>query len=319
MQQKLGEKNIRIGTRGSQLALAQAHETKERLLAAHPDLREEQIEIVVMSTKGDRILDRPLAEIGGKGLFTEEIETALLAGDLDLAVHSLKDMPTELPDGLELAAYLEREDERDAFISAKANSLSDLPAGSVVGTASLRRQAQTLALRPDLKVITFRGNVQSRLRKLEAGEVDATYLAMAGLNRLALEDERVHALAIDELLPAVAQGAICIEIASDNAHARALVAPLNHAPTEQRVVAERAFLNELDGSCRTPIAGLATLDGDRLHLQGRLLDLDGTEMYEDSLDGPASEAERIGRELGRKLKAAAGPAFFDKLKAAGGA
>ncbi|WP_417316587.1 hydroxymethylbilane synthase [Emcibacter sp.] len=319
MQEKLGQKNIRIGTRGSQLALAQAHETKKRLLAAHPGLSEEQIEIVVMSTRGDRILDRPLAEIGGKGLFTEEIEAALLTGDIHLAVHSLKDMPTELPEGLELAAYLEREDVRDAFISAKASSLRELPAGAVVGTASLRRQAQTLALRPDLKVITFRGNVQSRLRKLEAGEVDATYLAMAGLNRLDLEDERVHPLDIDELLPAVAQGAICIEIASRNERVRALLEPLDHTPTRQRVVAERAFLNELDGSCRTPIAGLAVLDGDSLHLRGRLLGLDGSEIHEGSLEGPASDAEKIGRELGRRLKDAAGPAFFEKLKAAGGA
>ncbi|WP_321395541.1 hydroxymethylbilane synthase [Emcibacter sp.] len=318
MQEKLGNKNIRIGTRGSQLALAQAHETKGRLLAAHPELNEAQIEIVVMSTRGDRILDRPLAEIGGKGLFTEEIEAALLAGEIDLAVHSLKDMPTELPEGLELAAYLEREDVRDAFISSKAASLMELPAGAVVGTASLRRQAQTLALRPDLKVVTFRGNVQSRLRKLEAGEVDATFLAMAGLNRLALEDGRVHPLAIGELLPAVAQGAICIEIAINNARAMALVSPLNHPPTEQQVVAERAFLNELDGSCRTPIAGLATLDGGRLLLRGRLLDLDGSEVYEDREEGSAGEAENIGRILGRRMKETAGKAFYDKLMAASG-
>ena len=235
-------------------------------------------------------------------------------------MHSLKDMPTELPDGLELCAYLEREDERDAFISAKAASLRELPAGSVVGTASLRRQAQTLALRPDLKVITFRGNVQSRLRKLEAGR-SGRHLSRHGRAQPACARGRpgASALTINELLPAVAQGAICIEIATANDRARTLVEPLNHIPTARRVIAERAFLNELDGSCRTPIAGLAALDGDKLTLTGRLLGLDGSEIFEDRHEGPAAEAEQIGRELGRKLKAAAGPAFFEKLKAAGGA
>lgn len=307
--------SVRIGTRGSQLALAQAHEVKDRLIAAHANLTQDMIEIVVMSTKGDRILDRPLAEIGGKGLFTEEIETALLKGDIDIAVHSLKDMPTTLPDGLELACYLQREDVRDAFISAKAARLQDLPAGSVIGSASLRRQAQTLALRPDLKVVAFRGNVQSRLRKLDDDVVDATYLAMAGLNRLGLKDNRIHAIDTPDFLPAVAQGAICIEIAKDNDNARAFITPLNHTPTELCVRAERAMLKILDGSCRTPIAGLATLNGDQLTLKGHLSLPDGTEAHHMQRQGPASDPETLGTQVGRHLRTQAGEEFFKKLEA----
>jgi len=304
---------LRIGTRGSKLALAQAHEVKQRLLKAHSHLQDVDIEIVVMSTRGDRILDRPLAEIGGKGLFTEEIEAALMDGSIDLAVHSTKDMPTTLPDGLELCCYLERQDVRDAFISSKAKNLMDLPAGSVVGTASLRRQALTLALRPDVKVVTFRGNVQSRLKKLEENIVDATYLAMAGLNRLALDDDRINGLSEDEFLPAVAQGAICIEISIANQVVREILEPLNHPETAQAVIAERAMLAELDGSCRTPIAGLAKIDGDELTLKGQILSPDGQEIFEKTDRGPKEQAADIGTKLGKELRQMAGEEFFKRL------
>jgi len=306
---------LRIGTRGSQLALAQAREVRDRLAAAHDDLTADTIEIIVLSTRGDRILDRPLAELGGKGLFTEEIEAALLGGDIDIAVHSLKDMPTVLPDGLELCCYLEREDPRDAFISSKAARLGDLPPGSVIGSASLRRQAQTLAQRPDVKVVTFRGNVQSRLKKLEENVVDATYLAMAGLNRLGLADPRAHPVETDELLPAVAQGAICIEIASHNAAARRRLQPLNHRATELCVRAERAMLNVLDGSCRTPIAGLATLEGHSLLLRGRISLPDGTEDHQFHQQGSDDEPEALGNAVGLRLRQMAGENFFRKLAA----
>lgn len=310
---KKNEISVRIGTRGSQLALTQAHEVKTRLINAHPHLSEDMIEIVVMSTKGDRILDRPLAEIGGKGLFTEEIETALLNGDIDIAVHSLKDMPTSLPDGLELVCYPEREDPRDAFISAKASRLADMPAGSVIGTASLRRQAQTLALRRDIKVVSFRGNVQSRLKKLDENIVDATYLAMAGLNRLGLNDSRIHPIELNDFLPAVAQGAICIEIASQNETSRNLLRPLNHQPTEICVRAERAMLKILDGSCRTPIAGHATLDGTILTLKGHISLPDGSEDH--SFEAQGDNPEKLGAHVGQYLRDQAGPEFFEKLEA----
>lgn len=310
---KKNENSVRIGTRGSQLALVQAHQVKDRLIQAHDHLSEDRIEIVVMSTKGDRILDRPLSEIGGKGLFTEEIEAALLNGEIDIAVHSLKDMPTSLPDGLELACYLEREDVRDAFISAKAESLQDMPAGSVIGSASLRRQAQTLGLRSDVEVVTFRGNVQSRLKKLDENIVDATYLAMAGLNRLGLKDDRIHPIEVEDFLPAVAQGAICIEIASNNRLARRLIHPLNHLETEVCVRAERAMLKILDGSCRTPIAGYATLQGNMLTLKGLVSLPDGSEnhTFEASGDSP----EILGEYVGQTLRERAGEAFFKKLNA----
>lgn len=302
---------VRIGTRGSPLALAQAHEVKDRLRRAHPHLSGHTIDIVVMSTQGDRILDRALSEIGGKGLFTEEIEAALVNGTIDIAVHSLKDMPTSLPEGLELACYLEREDVRDAFISAKARRLKDLPAGSHIGTASLRRQAQTLTLRSDVTVSTFRGNVQSRLKKLDEGLVDATYLAMAGLNRLGLKDDRIHPIEITDFLPAVAQGAICIEIAGTNNRAKALLQPLNHHNTEICVRAERAMLKILDGSCRTPIAGLATIKGDVITLKGFISLPDGSESH--SFESSGAEPEELGITVGAALRKKAGNEFFEKL------
>jgi hydroxymethylbilane synthase len=305
---------LRIGTRGSKLALAQAHEVKSRLLAAHPHLSDTEIEIIVLSTKGDRILDRPLAEIGGKGLFTEEIEAGLLDQSLDIAVHSLKDMPTALPDGLILAAMLEREDPRDAFISPEAKSLAELPSGAVIGSASLRRQAQILNRRPDLKVVSYRGNVQTRLRKLEEGVVAATLLAVAGLKRLGLEDVITSVISTKDMLPAVAQGAITIEAREGDARVLALLAPLNHSPTDICVRAERALLAALDGSCRTPIAALATLEGTSLILCCRLISPDGRQMFEALREGSATEGERMGRDAGDELRAKAGAAFFAALK-----
>lgn len=302
---------LRIGTRGSPLALAQAHETRDRLIAAHPHLAAPgAIEIVVFKTTGDRILDRTLAEAGGKGLFTKELEEALFDGRADLAVHSMKDVPTQLPDGLEIATLLPREDPRDAFFARSGSGLADLPAGSVVGTAGLRRQAQVLELRPDLKIFPLRGNVQTRLSKLDAGEVDATLLALAGLRRLGLTERITAVLEPETMLPAVAQGAIGIEIRSDDATTRALLAPLNCAETMVRVTAERALLAALDGSCRTPIAALAVLDGDDLHLRAKVLSPDGRSIFRAERRGKATDAESLGADAGAEIRAQLPPDFF---------
>ncbi len=302
---------LRIGTRGSPLALAQAHETRDRLIAAHPHLAAPgAIEIVTFKTTGDRILDRTLAEAGGKGLFTKELEDALLEGRADLAVHSMKDVPTWLPEGLEISTLLPREDTRDAFFSRGGHTVDTLPAGSVVGTAGLRRQAQILERRPDLKVVPFRGNVQTRLAKLEAGEVDATLLALAGLRRLGLTDRITAVLEHETMLPAVAQGAIGIEIRSSDDATRALLAPLNCAGTAARVTAERALLAMLDGSCRTPIAALATLEGDRLHLKAKVLSNDGRQVFRAERSGTIGDAAAIGADAGAEIKAVLPPGFF---------
>jgi hydroxymethylbilane synthase len=300
---------VRIGTRGSPLALAQAHEVQARLAAAH-GLATEAIEIRVIRTTGDRIQDRPLAEAGGKGLFTKEIEEALLANAIDLAVHSAKDVPTWLPPGLTLSAFLEREDVRDVFIARGAKTPRELAAGAVVGTASLRRQAQILRLRPDLKVVSFRGNVQTRLRKLEAGEVDATLLALAGLKRLGRSDLAQTILPVEDFLPAIGQGAIAIETRADDARTHALLAPLNHAPTAVALAAERAFLAALDGSCRTPIAGHGTVDGDRLTFRGLALRPDGSEAFETTRAGALDAAAGLGEDAGRELKERLPADFF---------
>jgi len=303
------ETRLTIGTRGSALALAQAHETRARLMAAH-GLPEQAITIAVISTSGDRILDRPLAEAGGKGLFTKEIEEALLERRIDIAVHSSKDMPTRLPDGLALSAFLEREDVRDAFIGRAAPNVSDLPSGARIGTSSLRRQALIRRARPDLEVVTFRGNVQTRLRKLEDGEVAGTFLALAGLKRLGLADRATQRLEIADFPPAPGQGAICIEARADDAATLALLEPINHAPTATALACERAFLEALDGSCRTPIAGHATVIGDRLDFAGMILTPDGREAHEATTDGAAADAARLGRAVAERLKAMAGPHFF---------
>lgn len=308
---------LRLGTRGSPLARAQAQETERRLVAAWPELAG-RIETVVISTSGDRILDRALAEAGGKGLFTKEIEDALIAGRIDLAVHSLKDMATDLPPGLEIATVLPRADPSDCLIFGPAadgaRTLADLPAGARIGSASLRRRAQLLARRPDLEMGLLRGSVGTRLEKLQRGEVAATLLAQAGLTRLGLTPPDCHALGVADMLPAVAQGAIGIEIRSDDAATRGRLAPLDDRASHIAVRAERALLAALDGSCRTPIAGLARLDAeDRLTLDGLIALPDGTALYRRSLCGSAADAMSLGAELGAELKSLAGSDFFDRL------
>lgn len=300
----VSDTNLRIGTRGSPLALAQAYETRDRLVAAH-GLSEADIEIVVIKTSGDKILDRPLSEVGGKGLFTKEIEEALFRNEIDLAVHSMKDLETELPDGLALGAVLPREDVRDAFISLKHGSLGDLPAGAKVGSSSLRRRAQLKNRRPDLEVVEFRGNVQTRFAKLEAGVADATFLACAGLKRLGQDDKITNPIETDEMLPAVAQGAIAIEIRGGDARVADLLAPLNHAATEICVAAERAFLAKLDGSCRTPIAGLAEPAGEGagLRFRGQVLSPDGAQMIMAERLGTAEEIVALAEAAADELLA----------------
>jgi hydroxymethylbilane synthase len=309
MQTPLRQGIIKIGTRGSALALVQAHETRARLMAAH-GLAQDAFSIEVISTSGDRIQDRPLSEVGGKGLFTKEIEEALLDGQIDLAVHSSKDMPTHLPDGLELSAFLEREDARDAFVGRAAKSLLDLPHGAIIGSSSLRRQALLKRLRPDLKIVIFRGNVPTRLRKVEEGQVDGTILAIAGLKRLGMENAATEILPLAAFPPAPGQGAICIETRIGDAAIAALLAPVNHPETAAALACERAFLAVLDGSCRTPIAGYARVSGDRISFHGMILTPDGVSMHELRGDGPLAEAAALGRQTGHALRAAAGPDFF---------
>lgn len=295
---------LRIGTRGSPLALAQAEEVKARLIAAHPDLGEPAaIEIVVIKTTGDQVQDRPLAEIGGKGLFTKEIEEALLDHSIDLAVHSMKDVPTILPDGLEIACLLPREDPRDVLISAGGQRLADLPVGAVVGTASLRRQAQLKAQRPDLKIVPLRGNVGTRIAKIARGDATATLLALAGLKRLGKADVATEILSIDQMLPAVAQGAIGIECRSTDQAIQDRLTPLHHLATAICVAAERACLTRLEGSCRTPIAAYADLSGDRLHLRSLLATEDGRQMLRDDRHGLATQAVQLGTAAADSLLA----------------
>jgi hydroxymethylbilane synthase len=303
-------KPFRIGTRGSPLALAQAYETRSRLMAAH-GLPEEMFEIVVLSTKGDRITDRSLALIGGKGLFTEEIEAQLSSGELDFAVHSSKDMPTKLPDGLHLSAFLPREDIRDAFIGRSAKRLLDLPQGATVGSASLRRQALIRRLRPDLNVIVFRGQVDTRLAKLAGGEADATLLAYAGLKRLGKLDVPTEILDPVSFPPAPAQGAICIESRVGDAHMENLLSAIDDRPTRAAVTCERGFLATLDGSCRTPIAGYATVEGDHLQFRGMILTPDGSRFHEIEASGPAANAATLGEDAGEAIRTKAGADFFE--------
>lgn len=303
---------IRIGTRASKLAIAQSEEVKARLLAAYPQMQPTQFEIVPMTTTGDAVQDRTLSEIGGKGLFTKEIEEALLDGSIDIAVHSMKDMPTELPEGLVIPCLLEREDPRDAFISNTSVGVDALPLYAVIGTASLRRGAQLKAHRPDLEIIPLRGNVQTRLRKLGEGVCDATLLAVAGLKRLGMEGVITTALPETVCLPAVAQGAIGVECRADNPQLIAWLSAIHHEDTALCIVAERSFLAELDGSCRTPIAGLATRNGDTLSLEGLIAKPNGKTVYRDSISCKASleAAEAAGRELGQRLLSRAGDNFL---------
>jgi hydroxymethylbilane synthase len=300
---------LRIGTRGSPLALVQARLVREHLAAAH-GLARDRIALEVIRTTGDMIRDRPLAEVGGKGLFTKEIEEALLIGSIDLAVHSAKDMPTVLPAGLAIAAVLPREDPRDVFISRKAKSLPDLAPGATVGTASLRRQALVKGLRPDLAVTSLRGNVETRLRKLDAGEVDATLLALAGLKRLGLAAAATAILPLEEFLPAVGQGIIALEARMDDGVTLGLLAAINHVDSATALTAERAFLAVLDGSCRTPIAGHATVAGGRLRFRGLIAKPDGSAHFATERQGEAGAAAELGADAGRELKARAGADFF---------
>jgi len=300
---------LRIGTRGSPLALVQAHAVRDRLAAAH-GWPATAVDVRVIRTSGDMIQDRPLADAGGKGLFTKEIEQALIDGAIDLAVHSAKDMPTVLPDGLVLTACLAREDVRDAFISRTAKNLRALPAGSVVGTSSLRRQAQVRRLRPDLALVNFRGNVETRLRKLDEGAAHATLLALAGLKRLRLEHVATAILPVEEFLPAVGQGTIAIETRAADARVRDLLAPIDHADTATALAAERAFLAVLDGSCRTPIAGHAAVTGQAVQFRGMILRPDGSEAHETACGGSRDDAAALGAEAGRELKRRAPADFF---------
>jgi hydroxymethylbilane synthase len=300
---------LRIGSRGSPLALTQARAVRECLAAAH-GFDPEQISIEAIRTTGDMIQDRPLAEAGGKGLFTKEIEEALLADRIDLAVHSAKDVPTFLPDGLVLTAYLPREDARDVLISAKARTLQELPAGATVGTASPRRQAIVKRTRPDLRVVSLRGNVETRLRKLSEGEADATILALAGLKRLDLTDAIATVMSAEEFLPAVGQGAIVVETRADDTRTRDLLARIDHADTAVALSCERAFLAVLDGSCRAPIAGHAILSGDALAFRGMIFKPDGSQCFETSRSGNRRDAAALGTDAGQELKSRGGTDFF---------
>ena len=301
----------RIGTRGSPLALAQAHETRDRLMAAF-DLAEDAFEIVVIKTTGDRVTDRPLSQIGGKGLFTKEIEEALLSGAIDMAVHSMKDMPVEQPAGLMIDACLPREDVRDAFVTLGGGALSDLAKGATVGTSSLRRRAQLLHCRPDLDVVEFRGNVQTRLKKLQEGVAEGTFLAMAGLSRLGLLGQiKADPIPTTDMLPAVAQGAIGIERRIDDDRVAQMLDAIRDVPCETRLAAERAFLKTLDGSCQTPIGGLAELTDNDLTLRGEIRSPDGTRAFSGSLSGPHHDGAAMGAALARDLLSQAGGNIFE--------
>lgn len=302
---------LRIGTRGSPLALAQAHETRARLQAAH-GLPEAAFEIVVIKVTGDQIQDKALREIGGKGLFTREIEEALIAGQIDIAVHSMKDMPVEQPEGLVIDCYLPREDVRDAFVSPHVARLADLPIGAVVGSSSLRRRAQLALKRPDLKLVEFRGNVQTRLKKLDEGIAVSTFLAMAGLNRLGRAEVARGPIEPEDMLPAVAQGAIGVERRGDDAGTARLLAAIHDHDTGLRLAAERAFLATLDGSCETPIAGLAVLEGDQIWLRGEILRPDGSESLSGERRGPSAAGAELGRDLARDLLSRATADFFGR-------
>lgn len=304
---------LKIGTRGSPLALAQAHETRDRLAAAF-GLAPEAFEIVVIKTSGDDAAliaaDRPLKEIGNKGLFTKEIEEALLAGRIDIAVHSMKDMPVAQPEGLVLDCNLPREDVRDGFVSETVRRIAELPPGAVVGTSSLRRRAQLLHRRPDLKVVEFRGNVQTRLKKLSEGVASCTFLAMAGLNRLGRSDVPATPIEPDDMLPAIAQGAIGIERRGNDARVAEMLEAIHDAVTGQRLAAERALLAALDGSCETPIAGLAEIESTTLRLRGQVLRPDGSAAISDERSCAVADGAAMGREMAAHLLKEAGPGFF---------
>ena len=296
----MSDKVLRIATRQSPLALWQAEFVKARLEAFHPGL---QVELVGMKTKGDVILDTPLAKVGGKGLFVKELEVAMLEHRADIAVHSMKDVPVEFPDGLGLAVICEREDPRDAFVSNHFNSIDELPQGARVGTCSLRRQSQIRERRPDLQIFDLRGNVNSRLQKLDDGQFDAIILAAAGLKRLQFDDRIRAAMAPEESLPAVGQGAVGIECRLDDAETLALLEPLRHVDTTTRVLAERGMNNRLEGGCQVPIAGYAELEGDQLWVRGLVGEPDGSRLVRGEIRGPRDQAEALGRQLAEQLLA----------------
>lgn len=301
-----------IASRGSKLALWQANHIKSTLESAHPGLK---IDILVLVTKGDKILDVPLAKVGGKGLFVKEIEDALLDGRADLAVHSMKDVPVELPEGLVLGAVPPREAPHDLLLSVDFDSLDDLPKDAIVGTSSLRRQSQLLALRSDLRIVSLRGNVDTRLRKLHEGEFDAIVMAAAGVNRLDLSAPSMTPLAPPSFIPAVGQGALGIEYRSDDAETAALCAVLDHPPTRLAVEAERGFLTRLEGGCQVPIAGFATATGTSLELTGLVAELDGSTVIRESATGPAAEAWKLGTELAQIVLDRGGKAILDRVYA----
>ncbi len=302
MQSYSPQNPLKLGTRGSPLALAQAEDVKARICSAHK-LGEDCVEIHTMKTTGDQFTDRPLSAIGGKGLFTKELEQGLYSGEIDIAVHSMKDVATILPDGLMLSSVLEREDCRDAFVSEKYGSIAELPNGAIIGTSSLRRKAQILRQRPDLKIVEFRGLVETRLQKLRDGVADATFLATAGLNRLGrmdlFESGIAHIIDDKDMLPAAAQGAVGIEIRKEDVLLHRFLKPLHHVDTYVAIIAERAFLRELDGSCRTPIAALANVENDKIIMRGQVLSLDGAKFIEGSWKG--SDPEALGTQAGLEL------------------
>jgi hydroxymethylbilane synthase len=301
---------LRIGTRGSQLALAQSRWVKENIEAKCPGVR---VELVRIRTKGDKILASPLSKIGGKGLFVKEIEDALLGKDIDIAVHSMKDVPAELPEGLEISLFPKREDPRDAFVSNAYETIQDLPKGASVGTGSLRRSAQLLRLRPDLHVIPIRGNVDTRLKKMESGDLQAVILASAGLRRLGLEKRISQVLPTEMFLPAIGQGALGLEMRKADHSLRNLLGFLNHQETELTVRAERGFLKELEGGCQVPIAGYGRLDGDKLLLQGMVANLDGSKLIRDEAFGAMERPEEIGVQLARKILASGADKILQQI------
>ncbi len=309
-------KNIRIATRGSKLALWQAHHISALLKAQYPGI---DVELNIIKTKGDKILDVPLAKIGGKGLFVKEIEEALLAGEADIAVHSMKDVPAELPEGLKLGIIPEREAPTDCFLSANYPDIASLPAGARVGTSSLRRQTQLMGLRRDLCIVSLRGNLDTRVSKLMAGEFDAIIVAMAGLNRLGLGAPHMQELAPPSFFPAVAQGALGIEFRTDRPELDELLAFLDHAPTRACVEAERSFLFGLDGGCQVPIAGFATLSGSTLTMTGLVADLCGERVIRQEASGPAAEAVALGAGVARAVLERGGQEILDAVYRSGAA
>ena len=311
----MSDRRLVIGTRGSSLALWQAEHVSTELQALHPDL---SIVIRTIETRGDLVRDRALSQVGGKGLFVKEIEGALLAGEIDLAVHSLKDMPTEQPKGLVLGAILQRADPRDALVARAGGdvSLSTLPRGARLGTSSLRRKAQALASRSDLQVADLRGNVDTRLRKLSEGQYDAIVLAVAGLARLGRADAISHILPADVMLPAVGQGALCVEVRAADEKTRRLIAPLDHSPTRRATDAERALLRSLEGGCQVPIGALAQMERTRVWLRGLVASLDGSRVVRDDIHGPAEQAEALGKELAERLLAAGGDEILEEVRRA---